>query len=379
MKNRILFISLAVVLAISLVVVGCGGPVPGERTTIALDFVTFWPAGDFQAGVGHENWMNTISDLVLARTPDDETGYKIEWTKFYGVHPAALLTDVQSGVYDVGTSGPGYTKGVMPLWAGPEYPAELNRKNALTMSMTLQALHDESPALQAEFTAVNLKLMHLWSTGPGYFLMTEGNAVTTLADFPGKTIRAANPASVVSITALGASPLYCPMSVALEKFEAGLLDGILCPTDTPKGFGLAAYVTSATFAPCSYHFVFMKVMNKGTWADLPAEVQDIFNEVNAEYPEYYGKLRTWGEYDGIKYCETELGDDWYFYDLPAENPAEYASWAATTAGLIDNWIAGDATKQAMWDLFVDLDADMTAEWGGWTHSWPTPPTPPTFP
>jgi TRAP-type C4-dicarboxylate transport system substrate-binding protein len=147
-----------------------------------------------------------------------------------------------------------------------------------------------------------VKLMHLWSTGPGWFLMTLGNNVTTLADFDGKTIRAANPASVACITALGATPGYMPMSAALEAFQAGTIDGILCPTDTPKGFGLGAYVRSATYAPFSYHFVFMKVMNTATYNGLPASVKAIVDEVNEAWPEYYGKLRTWGEYDGLQYC-----------------------------------------------------------------------------
>jgi len=39
--------------------------------------------------------------------------------------------------------------------------------------------------------------------------------------------------------------------------------------------------------------VFFKVMNKDTYAGLPAAVKKIFDEVNAAYPAYYGSLRTW--------------------------------------------------------------------------------------
>jgi TRAP-type C4-dicarboxylate transport system substrate-binding protein len=83
------------------------------------------------------------------------------------------------------------------------------------------------PELQAQFDRTKMKLMHFWSTGPGYFLMTPGKNVRTLADFSGKTIRAANPASVACIEALGAKTLFAPMSVALERFEANLIDGPL--------------------------------------------------------------------------------------------------------------------------------------------------------
>ncbi|MGQ9546916.1 MAG: hypothetical protein ACUVTR_07200, partial [Dehalococcoidia bacterium] len=375
------------------VLVGCGGAPAEEeeeeeeeeeRTVITLDFATFWPATDFQAAITEEAWMTTLSELVLTET----TGYKLSWVKTYSVSPPALWTGVKGGTYDVITSGPGYTAGVMPTWEGPEYPAELpGRKNALTMSMSLQALYDESTLLQNEVTSQGVVPMHFWGTGPGYFLMVPGHDVRVLEDFttPAKQrIRAANPASVKCIGALGAEPVYCPMSAALEKFQAGLIDGILCPTDTPKGFGLGAYVRTATLAPFSYHFVFMKVMNTQTWNSLPAEVKVIFDAVNKAWPEYAGKMRTWGEYDGIKYMQQMWGNStppWSLYDLRTENPTEYARWVDATKDLVTTyWIAGNATRQALWDRFVYWDNyyATTEPYKSWTHSWPAPPPVPTI-
>jgi TRAP-type C4-dicarboxylate transport system substrate-binding protein len=371
MKKASLIV-LAVVLAVSMVVLAWSAPA-SAREKIQLDFATFWPAGDFQAAIGHKNWMKTIADRVKA-----ETDYEIEWTEFYGVHPAKLLDGLEAGTYDVGTSGPGYSPGVFPLWAGPQYPGEAYRKNAYTMSLTIQALNDQMPELQAQFDRTKMKLMHFWSTGPGYFLMTPGNNIRTLADFSGKTIRAANPPSVECIEALGAKALFAPMSVALERFEAKLIDGILCPTDTPKGFGLGAYVRHVIFAPFSYHFVFFKVMNKDTYDRLPAKVKTIFDEVNAAYPAYYGQLRTWGEKDGLEYMKGLEG--YTYYDPRAENPTEYAKWVGATAGLIDKWIGGDATKKAVWNKFLELDKyySTTPPYSTWADSWPTEPAPPSF-
>ncbi|MFO7785190.1 MAG: hypothetical protein R6V25_11205 [Desulfatiglandales bacterium] len=371
MKKASLIV-LALVVAVSMVVLAWSAPA-SARKRIQLDFATFWPAGDFQAGVGHKTWMKIIADRVKA-----ETDYEILWTEFFGVHPAKLLDGVEAGTYDVGTSGPGYSPGVFPLWAGPEFPAEAHRKNAYTMSLTLQALHEQVPELQAQFAPTNMKLMHFWSTGPGYFLMTPGKDVRTLGDFAGKTIRAGNPASASTIDALGGEALFAPMSVALERFEAGLVDGILCPTDTPKGFGLGSYVRHVTFAPFSYHFVFFKVMNRGTYDGLPESVRAIFDEVNAEFPAYYGKLRTWGEADGLEYMKELEG--YTYYDLAKENPAEYAKWVAATKDLIVEWIDGDSTKQAVWDKFLELDEyyNTTPPYSTWTHSWPTKPEPPSW-
>ena len=212
MTKKILFIMLAVVFALSISLMGCGGAGQQEeeeeeeeveRTVITLDFATFWPNVDFQfngdpelyggnTGMGHTAWMNAITAEVEARTDD----YTIEWNAGSAA-PPDLWSGVTSGTYDVITTGPGYTGGIMPLWEGPEYPAELpGRTNAYAMSMTLQALYDEFTPLQDQMEAAGVKVMHFWSTGPGYFLMTEGNDVRTLADLAAldDPIRAANPA-----------------------------------------------------------------------------------------------------------------------------------------------------------------------------------------
>ncbi|MGB6873386.1 MAG: hypothetical protein WBE46_04510 [Dehalococcoidia bacterium] len=347
------------------------------RTVIELDFLTSWPSGDFQAGVGHKAWMDTIAARVLAETDD----YEISWNVFYaGAElPWEIYSLVRDGVYDIGVTGPSWSGGIFPLWEGPQYPGDLYRNNAYTMSLTLQALYDEFTPLQNEMAAQNLKVMHFLSTGPGYFLMTPDNEIRTLADFPGKTIRTASLGSVYAIEALGAESLIYSMAETKVKFEAGLLQGILCPGDPPKGFGLYPYVKHCTYAPFSFQFVFMKVMNTAAWNALPAEVQTIFNEVNEAWPAYYGQLRTWGEADGLKYCYDNI-PGFTYYDLPNENPEEYQNWVEATAHLIGEWIGGNATRQALWDKFVELDEyyATTPPYSTWTPD-ASPPPVPTFP
>jgi TRAP-type C4-dicarboxylate transport system substrate-binding protein len=360
----------------------------GPRTVIELDFITFWPSGDFQAkgsidwygytDMGHNAWTDTIAARVLAETDK----YEISWNVFYaGTEPAwQIYSLVRDGIYDIGVTAPIYSPGISPLWEGIEYPGDVYRNNAYTMSLTIQAIYDEFIPLQNEMAAQNLKVMHFWSHGPGYFLMTEGSHVETLDDMAAltKPIRAANSASVVTIEALGIEALLCPMSQAIEEFDAGTISGILCPTDMPKGFGLSAYVKHCIFAPFSYQVVFMKVMNAAAWNALPAEVQTIFDEINEAWPEYYGKLRTWGEADGLKYCYDTI-PGFTYYDLRQEDPDEYQSWVDATSHLVDEWIGGDATRQALWDKYVELDEYYCTHepWSSWAPS-SNPPEPPSF-
>ena len=122
--KKVALIVLAAVLSVSVVILAWSAPA-SDRETIQLDFATFWPAGDFQAALGHKVWMKTIADRVKA-----ETDYEIEWTEFFTVHPAKLLDGIESGTYDVGTSGPGYSPGVFRLWAGAQYSGKGYRKKA---------------------------------------------------------------------------------------------------------------------------------------------------------------------------------------------------------------------------------------------------------
>ena len=395
MKKRILFIMLAVVLALSVGIIGCNGGQQEEeeeeeeeepRTVITLDFGTFWGPVDFQVGgegspypgTGHQAWMDTIAEQVLADTDD----YEIEWQVFYAKNP---VTDLWPGVtstpatYDVITSGPGYTAGVMPLWAGPEYPAELDsRVDALACSMAYQKLYDDYAPAAAEIDD-QVKLMHLWSTGPGFFLMTPAwGPITSMNDFTDAKIRAANPASAALIPALGAEVYSVPMSGAYEAFEAGLVDGILCPTDTPVGFGLDEFVRSAAYAPASYQFVFFKVMSKSTWDSLPTEVQAVFDDVNAEWPEYYGKLRQWGEEGGLAECEDTYGAEWTTVDLPNDYPSVYSEITAVCDSVRATWTGASADNQAMWDAFVTASDWAAANYAGTFTPGTTPPSPPTF-
>jgi len=69
-----------------------------------------------------------------------------------------------------------------------------------------------------------------------------------------------------------------------------------------------------------------------------------------------------------------------YYDVRAENPAEYAKWVAATAGLIDKWIGGDATKKAVWTSSANWTSTLTRHplIPSWTHSWPTQPVVPSW-
>lgn len=381
--KKILLIGMAAVLAIGMVAVGCGGNGDGdERTTVDLSFVTFWPPVDFQADgdtalygysdMGHQAYMDEIEARVLAETDD----YEIEWTAYYAgtVGGNEIYSSVAAGTYDIGATGTGYSPGVFPLHEVFNIPGNITRPNAYVMSLAKKDTVAEYPLLQAEYDAVGLHLNHVWSVGPGWFLMLPGENVSVMADFTDKEIRSPTPGATCAITELGGTPVSMSMDEAKEAFENELLQGILCPTDTPVGFGLGDYVREATFAPATYDFVFVLVMNPDKYDSLPAEVKAILDEVNDETPAYYGQLRTWGEEHGLEYCRTL--DGWWEYDLPTADPDEYAAWGDATFACVENFIDGNSTVEDIW-LYYQTRCQYYADTEPYA-SWTPGTAPPEF-
>jgi len=354
MKIKLLLFALVLVLAGSLILGGCSDKENGgngdEETpqSFTLQFATFWPAVDFQVAEGHEVWAKEISDRVAAETP-----HTVDFAWHYGgalLGATEIYEGVANGAADIGTTCPSYTMGIFPLTMGIELPG-YNNDNALVASLTINEAWKQSKDLQAEYDDV--KVMFFWATGPGDFMTNK--PVEKLEDLSGLQIRAAG-GSALAISALGGTPVSLPMSESYVSLDSGIVDGILGPTDTLKGFRLAEvtkYITKTPFV--GYNVVFMKVMNKDTWNSLPKSVQKIFDEVNEKYVTEYGELRTDNTILGQKYAVDEYGHQIFELDQ-----AEKDRWLEKVMPIVDNWTADVKDKglpaEDTLKLYRDLDS-----------------------
>ena len=264
-----------------------------------LHFATFWPEEDFQVDMGHKAWAQEIQDRVEA-----ETEHTIEFTWHAGealLGATEIYEGVADGAADIGTTCPNYTPGVFPVTETFELPG-LENDNALVSSMVFQEAFETMDVVQEEYEDV--EVMHFWTTGPGDYMSQE--PIETLDDLQGMETRAAG-GSVPVIEALGATPTTMPMSESYLALDQGIVEAILAPTDTLKGFMLAEVLDYITKTDFLYNVVFMKVMNQDTWNDFPAEVQQIFEEVNEDYVYEYGVLRTEETLAGQEFGVEEHG------------------------------------------------------------------------
>lgn len=321
-----------------------------------LQFTTFWPAVDFQVTEGHEVWAKEISDRVAAETP-----HTINFAWHPGgalLGPLEIYEGVAAGAADLGTTCPAYTPGLFPVTEAFELPG-YNNDNALVASLTMHEGWKQSDLLQKEYEDV--KVMFFWATGPGDFIMNT--PVRTLEDMAGQQVRAVG-GTVASVEALGGTPVGMPMSDSYISLDQGIVDGILAPTDTLKGFRLAEVTSYITKTPFIYNIIFMKVMNWDTWNSFPASVQEIFNEVNEKYVIEYGKLRTDHTVEGQRFAVEEFG-----HEVIELDAAETARWTGALTDIVDGWIAKtDAAGlpgQDIVDMVRDLDAKFSNEYGGY--------------
>lgn len=359
MKNKIFLLLLVLVLGV--LFAGCArnpAPTVEDPQHITLDFATFWPATDFQVAEGHKAWAEAVIKRV-----DEETPHAIDFQWHYG---GSLLTmpelwpGVVAGAADIVTTAPVYTPGVFPLAGVFELPFFKN-DNALVASMTVWDAYKQSEDLHAEFA--DAKILFFWATGPGDII--NNTPIRRMEDLAGLELRAIG-GSGPAFSHLGGTPVAFGMGQSYEKISAGVVDGLIAPTDTLKGFRLAEVTRYITKTPFIYNIVFVKAMSWDTWEALPPSVQKILDEVNEEYVSVYGKLRT---------IHTKLGQEFGVKEHGMEvielEAAEYERWMAKVRPMVEGWITATNAKglsgQQTFDLVRDVDAGNSEKYGSFSQ------------
>lgn len=319
MNKKVILFLLIASLAVFLLFAGCGE----QDDVIELHFATFWPGTDFQVTEGHEAWMNDI---------EERTDGQVRFVMHAGealLGGREIYEGVVAGSADLGTTCPSYTPGMFPVTEAFELTGMQN-PNALAASMTVnegyKVLKEEG--LMEEYDDV--KVLMFWATGPGDVMTTS--PVESLDDVEGMEMRVVG-GSVSAMEELGVTPVSMPMSESYIALDSRIVEGILAPTDTLKGFGLAEVVDYVTETPFLYNMVFMKVMNQQKWDSLPPDVQEVIEEVSEEYVMEYGKLRTEHTIEGLEYGKQEHGIE--VLELTSE---EESIWLEKIKPVVEEWI-----------------------------------------
>ncbi|MBI5521155.1 MAG: TRAP transporter substrate-binding protein [Desulfarculus sp.] len=267
-------------LLLTLALVALAWPAQAEQKVIKLKYTNFFPPPHKNSQLT-EQWCKEV---------EKRTGGRVKISYFPGntlTPPTQTYDSVIKGIADIGMSLLAYSPGRFPLSEVLTLPLGYTSgyQSTKTANAFLQKFQPK------EFSEV--KVMYLHAHGPG--LVHTKKALTSMSDVKGLRIRVN--ADVAGIAeAIGATPVTLPITESYDGMQKGLLDGLLLPMDTLKGWRFAE-VTKTTFENhgMSYAATIFAVMNKDKWNSLPPDVQKIIEEINAEWIEKQGQQ--WNELD----------------------------------------------------------------------------------
>lgn len=290
---------------------------------INLTYAFFAPAGTFPA-----KQMAHWAEQVTARTNG-----KVQVQTF----PAGTLLGaremydgVTSGVADIGLGAPSYDPGRFPLTAGTSLP--LGFPNATVASQTLWALTQEVQPKEFE----NYKVIAMFTTEPGY--IQSRSRASNAAELSGMKLRAAG-TGVPVLAALGAAPVGMPMPEVPQSIQTGVIDGTMTSREVLQDFKLAESLKYVTDYP-TVVVSFAAVMDRKRWERLPADVQQVIEELGPE-------MAVWtGEYHDNENVGAAL--EWakkeHNLQIVTLSDDERANWDAKLRPLEEEWVVEMTAK-----------------------------------
>jgi TRAP-type C4-dicarboxylate transport system substrate-binding protein len=296
LRKWIPFILLTALIMAIAVLAGCGGGADETTTTAA-------PAGDVTTTSEAEATPDTAAETgekiklkyaffagpqtfpavqmeKWAEEIEKRTNGQVEVETFPGgtlLTPQNMFDGVLQGVADIGLSCPTYEPGRFPLLslndlAGVYPNAEVASKSFFTL------VQEFEPEELKQF-----KVVTAFATEPAY--IASSKKVTSLADLKGLELRTAGGPKVLD--ALGAKSVSMPMSELGPALQTGVVDGYASSREVLKDYKFAETTKYVVEYPLT-QISFLALMSQEKWDSLPANVQQVIDELAAEMAEFAG-------------------------------------------------------------------------------------------
>jgi TRAP-type C4-dicarboxylate transport system substrate-binding protein len=355
-KNKVLLVSLAAVLAVSLTFAGCTGEGP-EKITIGFNHI--WPSTSFQETVQFTGYFDMVQEEI-------GDAYELE-IEYYPVGTLLAGPDIFDGVaegtVDAGCSVNAYTATALPVMSTLSQSGVAPPKNAQAGSMTIWEFYNFYEPAEYD----DVKILYLFNTPPGWLHCEPGLNVTNLSQMDGLRVRATG-ASATGITAVNATPVGGSQGDVVTLAKGGDIDANIAPIEVLITYHQEEVFDISTFVPFFYSEGFFVIMNWDVWNGLPTVVQNAFDAVAEDAVEEAGQI--WQYYES-EYKQEAIDDyDHVFQEL---SPAEEANWIAALAGIGDDYadyldsLALGLNGTAVVDKAKDLcEANNAITWPEWT-------------
>lgn len=245
-----------------------------------------------------EHYMSLLFD-EWGKDLEKRTNGRVKVINFHAatLAPAAQTYDaVAKGIADLANVLPGNTTGRFPLSEVLELPVGF--PNSVTGSKIMNEFyHKFQPK---EWNKVKILWWH--SQGPGFVCM-KNKPIYKLEDLKGIKTRTPS-GNIPFYKALGGAPVSMPMPEVYEALSKGIVDGITGAyeaLESRRTGEFIKYVTENRLT--SYTSSFVLAMNKRRWDSLPADIQQIIDQMSKEYIEKSGIAWDRADQSGWKFVE----------------------------------------------------------------------------
>jgi TRAP-type transport system periplasmic protein len=262
--------------------------------------------------------------------------------------PPATFENTVAGGQDLGWALQGYHAGVFPVTEIVEQPFQFT--SAMQATQTLWDLYDEFPALQDEYSDV--QLLGLWTHDIGD-IWTKSVQVQTVEDMQGLSLRFPTGIMGQVMEAMGATTVGLPAPEIFDSLSTGVIDGLSIAVSGLESFGLYPELAYGTTCDCYVAAQYL-VINLDAWNALTPDAQQVMLDLGREYSlvaaEVYDEA-----YVAIFQKAQDEGIE--IYELPED---ELARWHEIGQEVTDEWIAAREANgvpaQDMYDRMQDIKA-----------------------
>lgn len=308
---------------------GCGGE---KGKVYRFSYSIFFPPTHIQCQTA-QAW----ADELKARSQG-----RIEIT----LYPGGALTSapqcyegVVNGISDIGMSCFAYTRGRFPLLEGLDLP--VGYPDGLTATRIADKLAKKYNPAEIQ----DVKLLYVHAHGPG--ILASKKPARRLEDLKGLKVRATGLSSKI-VESLGAAPVGMSQPETYEALQKGVVDATLCPIETLKGWKQGEVINFVTDTKAvGYTTAMFVVMNKEKWNSLPKDLQQLFEQVSAEWVEKHGAAWDQADEEGLAFVQS-LGKEIIRLD-----DAETARWQAAVQPILDAYVSAAEAKNLPGKAFLD--------------------------
>lgn len=227
---------------------------------------------------GPNTVITKVTDQWIEDVDSETDGsVKVEQVLSEGLLPAAeSLQGVADRRAEMGLIVPLYHPGELPLSQIVSLP--FRTSNMPAQMATLNELAQENEALRAEWDGQGVHQLYWGVSVP--MVMGCNEPIESIADFDGRTVRAASPMAEV-LEEVGANVVAIPSPEVRDSMERGVID---CWTSLPIDFltdaGLHEVTDYIYDAGAGNYIAAIIAVNNDVWGDLSDEQQEVMTEAS---------------------------------------------------------------------------------------------------